>query len=74
MIADLAETDGLADGVLAALVERLRPAPVVAMLDFPRVEDCDRALAAGVVAVLSKPLVLADLFWHLDHVTTPAGQ
>lgn len=44
----------------------LRPAPVIALLDFPRIEDYDRAMAAGAVAVVSKPLHLDDLFWQLD--------
>jgi CheY-like chemotaxis protein len=39
--------------------------PIVALLDFPRVEDRDRALACGAAAVLSKPLILADLLWLL---------
>ncbi|HBO45647.1 MAG TPA: hypothetical protein DD670_17310 [Planctomycetaceae bacterium] len=40
--------------------------PILAMLDFPRVEDRDRARAAGASAILSKPLLLDDLFEHLD--------
>lgn len=40
--------------------------PLVALLDFPRIEDHARAIAAGAAAVLSKPLVVDDLFWHLD--------
>ncbi len=44
-----------------------RPA-IVALVDFPRVEDRDRLLAAGADAVLSKPLVLEDLYWHVDRV------
>ena len=42
-----------------------RPA-IVALVDFPRVEDRDRLLAAGADAVLSKPLLVEDLFWQLD--------
>lgn len=44
----------------------LAPAPVIALLDFPRIEDHHRALAAGAAAVVSKPLHLDDLFWELD--------
>jgi DNA-binding NarL/FixJ family response regulator len=47
----------------------LAPAPVVALLDFPRIEDHERALAAGAAAVVSKPLHVEDLFWQLDAVT-----
>lgn len=43
-------------------------APVLALLDFPRIEDEDLALAAGAVAVLAKPLLLEDLFWQLDQM------
>jgi hypothetical protein len=46
---------------LRRLAASIRPAPVVALLDFPRVEDRDRALASGATAVLSKPLQLGDL-------------
>lgn len=54
---------------LAATLGRLphgAPVPIIALLDFPRIEDHDRALAAGAAAVLSKPLHLDDLFWQLD--------
>ncbi len=53
---------------LEDLVAALRPAPVIALLDFPRIEDCNRALAAGAAAVVSKPLHLDDLFWQLDRL------
>jgi DNA-binding NarL/FixJ family response regulator len=53
---------------LARLAASVRPAPVVVLLDFPRVEDRDRVLAAGAAAVLAKPLWLEDLFWQLDAV------
>jgi len=51
---------------IGRLAERFAPAPVVALLDFPRVEDRDRARAAGATAVISKPLALEDLYWYLD--------
>ena len=35
-------------------------------MSFPRVEDRDRVLAAGAAALLSKPLLLDDLFWQLE--------
>jgi len=53
---------------LRHLAAALRPAPVIALLDFPRIEDHHRALCAGAAAVLSKPLSVDDLFWQLDHV------
>lgn len=42
-------------------VERLRPVGAIALLSFPRIEDHDRMLAAGAVAVLTKPFVTGDL-------------
>ena len=53
---------------LDRLAQTLHPAPVIAMLAFPRAEDRRRVLAAGAAAVISKPLVVEDLFWELDRV------
>ena len=47
---------------LRRLSAALRPAPVVALMSFPRIEDHRRALSAGAAVVLSKPLILDDLF------------
>ena len=43
-------------------------APIVALLNFPRSQDCERALTAGAACVISKPYRLDDLFWRLDQV------
>jgi CheY-like chemotaxis protein len=51
---------------LRRLTNALGRTPVIALLDFPRIEDERRAIAAGAVAVLSKPFNLDDLFWQLD--------
>ncbi len=51
---------------LRRLTNALGRAPVVVLLDFPRIEDERRAISAGAAAVLSKPLNLDDLFWQLD--------
>jgi len=51
---------------IARLAEAVRPAPMIALLHFPRVQDHDRALAAGAAGVVSKPFLLDDLFWQLD--------
>lgn len=59
---------------LKHLAETLAPAPIVALLDFPRIEDRQRALAAGAQAVLSKPLQVDDLFWELDRVLEESGE
>jgi DNA-binding NarL/FixJ family response regulator len=50
---------------LKRLGKELAPAPVIALLDFPRIDDCERALAAGAAVVLSKPLHLEDLCGEL---------
>ncbi len=47
---------------LRRLADAVQPAPVVALLGFPRAEDRRRALTSGAAAVLSKPLALDDLF------------
>jgi hypothetical protein len=52
---------------LSCLSATLSPAPVVVLLDFPRIEDARRARAAGAAAMLSKPLLIDDLFWQLDN-------
>lgn len=51
---------------LRQLTASVHPAPVIALLAFPRVEDRRRAASAGAAAVLSKPLAVEDLFWELD--------
>ena len=57
---ELAQLEHLAAG--------FRPAPTIALLDFPRIDDCNRAMAAGAAAVVSKPLYLDDLFWQMDRL------
>lgn len=66
----------LADGVscdfrevcwLRHVVQRHRPAPVIALLDFVRRQDYELAKAEGVSAVLAKPFLVYDLLWHLDN-------
>jgi CheY-like chemotaxis protein len=51
---------------LCSLAAAMPPAPIVALLEFPRIEDYRRALACGARAILSKPLLVDDLFWQLD--------
>ena len=53
---------------LQRLATTLHPAPVIALLAFPRVEDKKRALSAGAAAVVSKPVAVDDLFWELERV------
>ncbi len=65
---DGAECRGEEFEQMRRLAAAMAPAPLVALLDFPRIEDVDRARSAGAVAVLSKPLQLEDLYWHLERV------
>ncbi|NLY02708.1 MAG: hypothetical protein GXY83_42185 [Rhodopirellula sp.] len=51
---------------LKSLAEQLHPAPLIALLNFPRLDERNAVLAAGAAAVLSKPLLIADLFEQLD--------
>jgi DNA-binding NarL/FixJ family response regulator len=51
---------------LRDLVAALPSVPVVALLEFPRIEDYRRALDCGARAILSKPLLVDDLYWQLD--------
>ena len=55
---------------LRHLTTALHPAPVIALLAFPRSEDHRRALSAGAAAVVSKPLAVDDLFWELNAATS----
>jgi hypothetical protein len=54
---------------LRRLASSLGSAPLVALLDFPRFDDCKRVSEAGAAAVLSKPFLVEDLFWQLDRLT-----
>jgi hypothetical protein len=53
---------------LRCLAAALRPAPIVALLQLPRVDDRNRALAAGAASVLAKPILVEDLLWELDRL------
>lgn len=53
---------------LQRLCAMVAPAAVLALLDFPRVEDVVLATWAGAAAVLSKPVQLGDLYWQLDRL------
>lgn len=53
---------------IAVTAEAVRPAPLIALFHFLRLHDRRRALAAGAAAVLSKPMLIDDLFWHLNRL------
>lgn len=55
-------------GRLCRLVKQFGDVPVVALVNFPRIEDHERLRAAGVTAVLSKPVLLEDLQGELGRL------
>lgn len=61
--ADLAE--------LEAFAARLRPAPVLALMHFPRSHDIRQSRRRGAAGVLSKPVQLEDLLWRVARVCNP---
>ena len=44
---------------------RYRQAPVLALLDFPRIDDLEQATRLGAAEILSKPTHLEDMFVRL---------
>lgn len=73
-VADSVSCDATGLRFLRDVVERHRPAPVVALLDFVRRQDYELARAEGVSAVLAKPFLVYDLLWHLDHAIGQASR
>jgi hypothetical protein len=59
---------------LRSLVVAIRPAPVVALLAFPRPEEVAACLAAGATAVLSKPLRMEELFARVSAACFAASE
>ena len=53
---------------LGRLVAALHPAPVLTLLDFPRVSDREHALSVGAAAIVSKPVAVDDLLWELERI------
>jgi DNA-binding NarL/FixJ family response regulator len=56
---------------LESLVNAVWPAPVVALVSFPRIDQVRAALRAGAAAVLSKPLRLSEFLSLLSRVPSP---
>jgi len=65
-IFDRSFLDDMGTRELKHFKEYLNDSPVIVLLDFPRVEDRQRAISNGAAAVLSKPVEINDLFWLLD--------
>ena len=58
---------------LRRLAADVNPAPVIALVSFPRIEDKEAATSAGATVVLSKPLWLNDLLEALSGPNTPCA-
>ena len=43
--------------------------PWIALVDFPRVEDCERLRLLGSAAVLARPFELEELFWQIGQLS-----
>jgi CheY-like chemotaxis protein len=56
---------------LHELTVHYHPAPLVAVADFVRCDDYERALAAGVASVIAKPFLLNDLLDELSRDVNP---
>ena len=67
-IYDAAETGEADFDALQQFVGQIDPAPVAALLGFPRIDDYRRAIEAGAAAVLSKPLAVDDLAWRIEEM------
>ncbi len=67
---DATECRGNEEKRLAELALRFKGTPIVALMDFPRIDDVERAKRAGATVVLSKPVDLDDMLWWLDRLTT----
>lgn len=53
---------------LVAVRDRFPETPLVALLGFPRPEDCERASSLGATSVLSKPYRVQELGWTLTNL------
>ncbi|MEK6236092.1 MAG: hypothetical protein N2C14_15410 [Planctomycetales bacterium] len=66
---DAASCDAWEAEQLRRFARELAPAPIIALLDFPRWEDRQRALAHGAAEIVSKPLLLDDLYFAIDQAS-----
>ena len=61
VVFDAAELGPEEEGELRVLAELTHPAPIVVLLQFPRRDDLERALAAGAATVRAKPVLVDEL-------------
>jgi hypothetical protein len=66
------ELDSLAS-LVARMRERHPSAPVIALLDFPRVEHVTAARDVGAASILGKPYQVAHLAWELQRLLAAAA-
>jgi len=55
---------------LDRFAKQMRPAPIIAMIGFPRESDRQLALDCGASSVVSKPYLLQELWTELARVTS----
>ena len=65
---DVALSIDLDREALTAFVRQVQPAPVIAMLGFPRASDRQQAVEFGAACVVSKPYLLQELWTELTRV------
>lgn len=62
VLADLPISPEDRTGIVRALAIAFPGVPILALVDFPRPDECERLLSAGARALLAKPLLIADLW------------
>lgn len=62
-------SDRMSDSeAIGRIASRTNQAPLVAVVGFPRDQDCQAAIDAGVAAIISKPYAIRDLLAELARV------
>ncbi|MFZ5832087.1 MAG: hypothetical protein ACOY3P_18540 [Planctomycetota bacterium] len=65
VLCDFDEIGTAEEAMLLGMVTSVHPAPVIAMMPFPRIDQVGRLRTLGVADVLGKPIDLRDLIWRL---------
>ena len=67
-ILDAQHSSDVEFAAIAKLRSQMPGVPIIALLSFPRLDDKNRAITAGASAVVSKPMLLDDLYQTLIEV------
>jgi CheY-like chemotaxis protein len=66
--------ESLSDAARVTSLQAAHPhVPILALAGFPRAEDVAAAHAAGITAVLAKPLDTNELLWRLEQLSVETG-